>query len=277
MRAPLSRAQVAALDRSISATRMATYLRVARGDAAWARALYLWDRELAAAFLADVALLEVALRNAMNGRLVERWGPEWYSRTDVGLDDRASRQLAQAYGQVVGPKLPGRIVAQCTFGFWVGLLDKGDHHGAEPRRVRCDYDQLLWRGVLDRAFPGGRAVARADGARWGRAFAHQVAARVNVLRNRMAHHEPLIDGYPLTGRRRDDGVVVRSTARDGFADLVRLAAMLDRDLHALVLRTSRVPDLLGRRPRARDARPARPRHGPSSRRWERVRQRARRS
>lgn len=198
---PLSRAQRDALDRSVSATRMGTYLRASGGDPDLARARYLWDRELAVAFFADIALLEIALRNAMNDRLADRWGAHWYERVDVPLDDRTAAQLAEAHGRVVGPKLPGRVVAQCTFG-----------------------------------------------------YAHQVVTRVNALRNRVAHHEPLIAGYPLPGQRGPDGRERRRSAVEGFGDLLRLAGMIDRDLRALLLATSAVPAVLDRRPRPRDVR-----------------------
>lgn len=244
----MSRSQTAALDRSITSARLGTYLAVAAGDKAWARALYLWDRELAVAFLADIALLEVALRNAMNERMSARWGPQWYARVDVPLDDRSCRQLADAWSRIRGDRTPDRVVAQCMFGFWTGLLDKGDHVGRPPRRVRCDYDVHLWRACLDRAFLGGRAQARADNDKWGRSYAHQVVGRVNILRNRVAHHEPLINGYPLGGQRQ------RLSAQDGHADCLRLAAMLDRDLHSLLQAHSAVPSILARRPRLGPAR-----------------------
>lgn len=124
---------------------------------------------------------------------------------------------------------------------WRGLLDKGDHAGKGPRRVRCTYE-ILWRGVLDKAFPGGRAQADADGMRWNREYALAVATRVNELRNRVAHHEPLVNGLPLTGQR------IRLTAQEAHEDTMRLAAMIDRDLHSLLAARSRVPVLLASRP-----------------------------
>lgn len=108
-------------------------------------------------------------------------------------------------------------------------------------RVRCDYE-VLWRGVLDKAFPGGRAQAKADAQRWERDYARSVVSRINDLRNRVAHHEPLVNGFPLTGQRR------RHTAQAAHDDCKRLAAMLDRDLHALIRATSRVPTILASRP-----------------------------
>ena len=78
----LSARHAAALDRSITPTRMGTYLAAAHGDANRARELYLWDRELAVAFLGDLAILEVALRNAMSARLDEAWGCPYVLRQE---------------------------------------------------------------------------------------------------------------------------------------------------------------------------------------------------
>lgn len=238
----LSPEQIAALDRSITPTRMSTYLSAASGDTLLARELYLWDRAVSVGFLADLAILEVALRNAMSAQLERKWGAEWYANTNVPLDDRSSSALNTAWRRISGPKTPGKLVAQCTFGFWRGLLDKGDHVGKEPRRVRCDYE-VLWRGVLDRSFPGGREQARIDGRRWNREYALAVISRINDLRNRVAHHEPLVNGFPLSGQR------TRVSAQAAYEDLLRLAAMLDRELHSLIEATSQVPGLLATRPR----------------------------
>lgn len=237
----LSPQQIAALDRSITPTRMSTYLSAAAGDGRLGRELYLWDRAVSVAFLADLAILEVALRNAMSAQLERKWGAEWYANTNVPLDDRSSSALHTAWRRISGPKTPGKLVAQCTFGFWRGLLDKGDHAGKEPRRVRCDYE-VLWRGVLDRSFPGGRAQAHFDDQRWNREYALAVVSRINDLRNRVAHHEPLVNGFPLSGQRK------RVSAEAVYDDFLRLAAMLDRDLHSLLETTSQVPGLLAARP-----------------------------
>ncbi|MCX7540399.1 hypothetical protein [Corynebacterium antarcticum] len=230
-----------ALDRSIGPVRMGTYVAAAEGDSDRARALYLWDRELAAAFFADLAILEVALRNAMSARLKDEWGCEWYRNPDMPLDDRSLNTLSTAWQRITGEKTADRLVAQCMFGFWRGLLDAGSYTGKKPRRIKCDYE-VLWRGVLDKAFPGGRALARAENQRWNREYAFAVVSRVNELRNRVAHHEPLINGFPLPGQR------VRVTAREAHEDTMHLAAMLDRDLHTFLSRRSRVREILDAKP-----------------------------
>src|SRR5690606_19573581 len=67
-------------------------------------------------------------------------GVKWYANPSIPLDERSCRQLSEAWSRVSGDKTPGRVIAQCMFGFWRGLLDKGDHIGRAPRRVRCDYE-----------------------------------------------------------------------------------------------------------------------------------------
>ena len=78
--------------------------------------------------------------------------------------------------------------------------------------------------------------------RWNREYALAVVSRVNELRNRVAHHEPLVNGMPLPGQQ------ARLSAKEAHADTLRLAAMLDRDLHAFLVARSQVPLLLANRP-----------------------------
>lgn len=60
--------------RSISSDRLTTYLVAAGNSRDKAHRLYLWDRDLASAVMADLAFVEVALRNAMHAQLARRWG-----------------------------------------------------------------------------------------------------------------------------------------------------------------------------------------------------------
>ncbi|RLP77450.1 hypothetical protein D9V32_03105 [Mycetocola tolaasinivorans] len=230
-----------ALERAISLRRMRVYVAAARGDREAALELYLWDRRLAIGFLADIALLEPALRNAMNAQIVRRWGPEWYADPSVLLDERTRHQLSAAWVRASESKMPDDVIAHCMFGFWRGLLDRGDHVGRAPRRVRCNYDSL-WRGVLDRAFPGGREQAEIDGQRWQRGYALSIVSRINALRNRVAHHEPFINGIQLPGQ---ELVVSVETAHQ---DCLRLASMIDRDLRTLLLATSEVAAIIAQNP-----------------------------
>lgn len=80
---PLAPRHTAALIKAISADRLALYQNAAGGDQDRAVALYSWDRDMAVAMFSDIAIVEVALRNALNDALVSMYGPDRYSK-DIG-------------------------------------------------------------------------------------------------------------------------------------------------------------------------------------------------
>ncbi|WP_199731975.1 hypothetical protein [Cellulomonas triticagri] len=236
-----------ALDRAISPDRFGTYLRAAAGDHGRALDLYVWDRDLAAAVLADIAIVEVALRNALNGALTAEHGDEWYLH-DIGLDERSRAKLAAAWRRLpTRDRTPGRIVAQLMLGFWVELLDAGGVVGSRPpQQWPVSYEERLWRPCLAAAFPGGRHEAAAAGARFTRAWTHGHALVVQALRSRAAHHEPLVTGIPLPGR--GQSARPRVSVEEGISTCALLLRMVDRDLAEWVAGESRVPGLLAAAP-----------------------------
>lgn len=235
------------LDVVFSPHRLQTYIAAAHGDEDLARALYVWNRDLSVAFLADIAILEVALRNAINFGLTFKWGDRWYEAGPI-LDKRCTGQLVSAWDRLSGPSrsnradpaLPGRLVSTLMFGFWTNLLDEGGAVGRSPRDERADHD-ALWLEIR-RGFRGARAEARAAGVRYERSFVFTTVKNVNELRNRAAHHEAFINGFPLSGQRR------RMSTADGYAECLKLARMLNRDLASWLEQNSDVPHLLNHRP-----------------------------
>lgn len=243
-------AAAAALRKAISPDRLTTYATAALAAGCDELDLYVWDRDLAAALLADIAIVEVALRNALHDALsAAHSAPDWY-QLDLGLDDRSRRALAEAWKRLTKKKrTPGRVVARLMLGFWTGLLDAGGYYGNEPQDFKADYEQLF-RSTLQRAFPGGRAEARAAGAHFTREWVHSIATITQDLRNRAAHHEPLVNGFPLNGQKDKHGNPVRLSVRQGYEAYLRLARMIDRDLGAWLASNSTVPGLLAAKPSA---------------------------
>ncbi|NQX17249.1 hypothetical protein HQQ86_15240 [Rathayibacter sp. VKM Ac-2857] len=260
------------MQRGISGPRFQTFLAAASGDAELARELYVWNRDVSVAILGDIAILEVALRNAMHDAATRAWGPHWYADPSVLLDERSSGQLASAWQflhesvkkRAQDVDVPGRVVAQCMFGFWTNLLDAGGHIGRPPRRVSADYDKL-WDQAFRSAFPGGRIEARTQRnaliqaippgpsqqkevirmrqeVAFNRNWIHGVCKTVNELRNRVAHHEPILNGFPLKGQQN------RMTTEAGHEQIRMLARMLDAPLATWLDGNSPVPALLARRP-----------------------------
>jgi hypothetical protein len=109
------------------------------------------------------------------------------------------------------PITSGRLVSELTFGFWRYLL-------------AARYERTLWTPALRHAFPHLRSHRRVDVAR--------PVERLNHLRNRIAHYEPI---YP---RRLD------LDQRDAL-DVV---AAICGDSRAWLEQTSLVAGTLARRP-----------------------------
>lgn len=232
-----------ALAHAISPDRLGTYRAAAAQRGHDELALYVWDRDVAAAAIADIAILEVAMRNAMNEALVRLAGrPDWYC-ADVGLDDRSRDAVTRAWAGVPeARRTSGRVIAQLMFGFWRYLLEAGGDVGKGPLKRSVSYEDL-WRSQMHRAFPGGRAVAGAEGAQFTRTWTLAVVKDVHALRNRAAHHEPLLTGIPLPGENR------RITIREGLASCLKLAEMLDRDLADWLRLNSRLSQALDNEPK----------------------------
>ncbi|MDP5228214.1 MULTISPECIES: hypothetical protein [Arthrobacter] len=230
-----------ALDIAVTPIRMGTYLAAAQQDATLARDFYVWDRDIAAAFLADIAIVEVALRNAMDVQLVKAYGADWYSQ-DIGLDSPSRSKLAQAWDRLPqARRTHGHLVAGLMFGFWRGLLEPGGYVGKEPQRFHFSHEGL-WNSVLSKAFRGGRLVAAADGSQFTRSWTLGVVSIVHAVRNRAAHHEPFVSGFPLPGQQ------TRLQIQDGHDACLKLTGLLDRDLADWMRNTSSLPGLIGTRP-----------------------------
>lgn len=229
----------------LAPNRFAAYRRSSPDEAA-ALELYVWDRDLSAAFFADIAIIEVAMRHAMHRELVAALGAQWDIQPG-NWDDRTMRKLSEARSRLGHRLTPDRLVAELMFGFWLGLLDEGGRATGPggPRRVKYEG---LWRSTLHQAFPGAKHAARATGARASRSWVHGQVAMVAALRNRVAHHEPLINGISLPGQTDASRQAVRITIADAYDVCTTVAGMIDRDLGVWIIQTSTVPRLLAGRP-----------------------------
>lgn len=159
----------------ISADRFARYESAAGGDIDAALRLYVWNIAVSSAFWGPLQVLEVALRNAIHDRLIARFGREdWWNAPSLALTSVHRQAIASAYDRLEQErKVPtsGRIVAQLSLGFWVGLLGTGHN-----------YEMTLWRPALRHAFTDKIGTRRQ---------VYQEFDRRRTFRNRIAHHEPI--------------------------------------------------------------------------------------
>lgn len=165
---PYDGSSIARLQDTLSAERLSTYLRLASGDRERAMRIYTQNVALGSALYGPLQVLEVALRNAVNDVLSERYGGSWYN--EPRLLKRVESEAARRATEKVQKKLTtGRVVAELNFGFWVALFARG-------------YDATLWRTHLHDLFtpkPNRRNL-------------HGQLNRLRSLRNRVAHHEPIL-------------------------------------------------------------------------------------
>lgn len=179
---------LAELESTLSPERLSTYLRaVSDGDKELGVCLYVWNIALSSAFYGVLQGLEVTLRNSMHRRLSAAYGRAWYENRRVGLGDGCMERIQNVktgLSRSDGERIPpAQVVAGLSFGFWVALLGKGGWISELNRKA--NYEMSLWRPALRHAFPHRRTLNRRQ--------AHAALDPLRILRNRIAHHEPIFN------------------------------------------------------------------------------------
>jgi hypothetical protein len=219
------------VDRWLSPARFARFIGAAGGDRARAVALYEWNAVVSAAFQRDLAHVEVALRNGYD-MAASNWGGQGHWLRDghnvvlaplfrtkrggraparhVDVNAKPRQAVKQAVQAAGGPgAAPGKVVAELGFGFWRYLSSSA-------------HEKALWVPYLHRAFAPGTA----------RSYVDVRVTRLHALRNRVAHHEHLLQ----------EDLLARSK------DVLDLAGALSAELATHLLATSTVPALMAQRP-----------------------------
>jgi len=178
-------ADLRALQEAISPARLQTYLRQTHYNARRALALYEWNVRAGAALLPILQANEVALRNAVHQALVSAFDARWpisggFLRSlparERATFEAETRKLQARIG--TGRMSTGDVVASQTYWFWVFLLTSR-------------FQSRVWNKHFAAAFPyAPRSVDRA--------VVHARCESIRLLRNRIAHHEPLLK-YDLPG------------------------------------------------------------------------------
>lgn len=205
---------------ALSPARFETYVQAAAGDEERALLLYRWNSRVAAAWMPDLALIEVTLRNAIHDTMTNGLGhPDWWNH--LTLDIKTERNINEAVRRITtrhGRATPGHIVADLSLGDWVRLLGTGGRkHG-----IAVDYVKTIWRPHLALRFP--TAASRQD--------MHGRVEQLRLLRNRIAHHEPLL----------------KLNLFDHHQSAIELLSIISPVLASDLAATSLVPGMLSNRP-----------------------------
>ncbi|WP_303719181.1 hypothetical protein [Brevundimonas naejangsanensis] len=174
MTQPVARATVDAVEAALSLERFARYVTWAEGDREHAVALYTLNTRVSEALYVPLQALEVALRNRIHTVMVQTRGPGWFQPEAGHVTDRQAEQVRTAIAELTDGGKPiedGRVVAALTFSFWTSMFGR-------------EQDDLWKRSLHRIATRDGRFLARKD-------FTTRLT-QVRLLRNRIAHHEPIL-------------------------------------------------------------------------------------
>ena len=134
--------------------------------------LYIYNARITKELLVDIGHLEVLLRNAIDRALSATYGVDWFLSTRIPLTHQAQKSIKKACQRtrqtMNPPALPGKIIADLSFDFWRFLFTR-------------TYQSTVWPKVLASLT---HKVSRED-------FEYHLE-RIYKMRNRCAHHEPLI-------------------------------------------------------------------------------------
>lgn len=164
---------------ALSAARFNTYLTWVGNDQEMALRLYTYNTHLCAALGGPLHMLEVTLRNTVDRQMIAAHGPDWLLAPPAGLLTAYQATTIQKAIRTLrdqGKALThDPLVAELSFGFWTSLFGGLSHH--------------LWHDL--------RPIFNAPGLQRRRVA--QLLTDLRNLRNRMAHHEPIV-AQPLAAR-----------------------------------------------------------------------------
>ncbi|UFW92236.1 hypothetical protein BjapCC829_49895 (plasmid) [Bradyrhizobium barranii] len=192
---------------ALSADRFSTYRLWAAQDHALARRLYTFNVQLSAALYGPLHMLEVALRNVADRRLIATRGVDWMDDPAVLVTPYQQSCVTKSREQLKRDRKAGthgQMVAELNFGFWSSLFGRQSTH--------------LWGNDLRPIFQTGKLQR------------HSIASQLSDfrgLRNRVAHYEPIL-ALPLAQR---------------YADIVTLTGWLSPSAVAWINDTSTWPTI----------------------------------
>lgn len=180
---PITTAAAQTVQFVLSTERLSTYTRSAgMVDTKHALALYAWNAQISGAFMLPQQVCEVAVRNAVSEVLGSVYGPQWpwaigFERSlpdpHAGFSMRKELNSARAKARAGNTNT---VIPELKFAFWVRLFTQR-------------FDGRLWLPHLRNSFPGMPAGLSVQQCRQ---MIYDELDGVRSIRNRIAHHEPII-------------------------------------------------------------------------------------
>ena len=169
----------------VSSERMNRYLIACGGNTKKSMTLYRLNLRLSQEIFTIVSCFEIALRNAIDYKLVDRFGSDWlrdsiqnggiFSSNSVG---KTKVIIDKSYNELIrnGCYTHSRLLASMEFGVWKYMFSRVQYNATG----RC----LL--GIFPNK-PRSTAMIQ-----YNHTYIFNELDKVNSIRNRIAHHEPII-------------------------------------------------------------------------------------
>lgn len=165
---------------ALSAQRASTYVAAAGGDTVRAVALYGWNARIAAALMVPAHFAEVTTRNAVSDALTSLYGSKWpwneTLRNSLPNPGRPAFSPRQNLVATAGRQpSTGKVIAELKFVFWASMFTSR-------------HDTRIWEPLIHSLFPNSYGLTSGQ----LRSRIHGDLEIIRQLRNRIAHHEPII-------------------------------------------------------------------------------------
>lgn len=169
--------------------RMNRYLIACGGNSRKAMTLYRKNLQLTQELFTVISCFEVALRNAIDIKCVSTFGNDWLRDGSIEggmFDNGKCRMTSKNINEAMG-KLNNythfKLVAELGFGFWRFMFAQNQFNATNR--------------ILLKVFPSKPISTPA--LQYNNTYIFNQLAKLNDIRNRMAHHEPIcfLPGQPV--------------------------------------------------------------------------------
>lgn len=207
-------------ERILSAERMNRYLSACANDSRKAMTLYRYNLQLSQEMFTVISCFEVALRNAIDNNLKPRLGQDWLRDSILTggiftnpILSKTANVISHSYNKLLsqGQYTASKLLADMEFGMWKYMFS--------PLQYRLTGQTLL------QIFPNKQRSTSV--LQINNAYIFNELDKVNTIRNRIAHHEPICFG--LSGNQIDTTYIMNK-----YLQIQTLFAWMGIDSRALL-------------------------------------------
>lgn len=207
-------------ERILSQERMRRYLLACGNDSRKAMTLYRYNLQLSQEMFTVISCFEVTLRNAIDSNLKPRLGTDWLRDSILTggiftnpILSKTANVISHSYNKLLsqGQYSPSKLLADMEFGMWKYMFS--------PLQYRLTGQTLL------QIFPNKQRSSST--MQINHAYIFNELDKVNTIRNRIAHHEPICFG--LSGSQIDTTYIMNK-----YLQIQTLFAWMGIDSRALL-------------------------------------------